>query len=144
MDELIAAYPQVQGLNAIYHGVTGMIDVDEYPFRGSIIVPKGDTAVITFTVYDENGFPFDVSDADAVEFIVSLDEFSPILFRRSIANGGVSVDGSKITISLSSAHSRIPNSVKNYFELLVVMSPSERRTVAAGLYRAPSTVLGLV
>lgn len=144
MADHIAAYVDVQTLNAIYADVTDMnIDIDEYPMRGTIIVPKGDAAKITFDVYDEDGNAFDLSTAVDIEFALSIDKSSPIFMRKKLSTGGITSSGNSFTVRLTMADSKLPMHVRNYFEVAVQYNATQRRTVAAGLYRAPDTILGL-
>lgn len=144
MSDLVAAFVDVQYLNAIFPNVADMnIDVDEYPYRGTIIVPKGDTARLRFDVYDQDGNPFDVSTAIEIQFVVAIDQYSPPIISRSLTTSGIEVDGNEITVTLFSSQSRVPTFVSNYYELAVQISTTRRRTVAAGVYRAPPTILGL-
>lgn len=140
----IAAYVDYQQLDALYAEDNNMnIDVDEYPYRGLIIVPRGDSARVKFSVYDEDGNPFDVSAALDIEFIVAADTSSPVIYTRKLSSGSITASGNTLTVLISSALSKLPMNNKNYFELAVQLTDTQRRTVASGVYRAPDTVLGL-
>lgn len=140
----IAAYVDYQQLDALYAEDNKMnIDIDEYPYRGLIIVPRGDSARVKFSVYDEDGNPFDVSTALEIEFIVAADTTSPVIYTRKLSGGAITASGNTLTVLISSALSKLPMNNKNYFELAVQLTDTQRRTVASGVYRAPDTVLGL-
>ena len=144
MADLIAAYVNTQQLDAIYQEFSDVnIDIDEYPMRGTIIVPKGDAARVRFSVYDEDGDAFDLSTAVDVEFAVSIDQSSPIFLSKKLSTGGITVSGNTFTVTITSANSKLPMHVRNYFEAAVQLTSTQRRTVAAGVYRAPDTILGL-
>lgn len=96
-----------------------------------------------FSVYDEDGNPFDVSTALEIEFIVAADTSSPVIYTRKLSSGTIGVSGNTLTVFISSALSKLPMNNKNYFELAVQLTDTQRRTVASGVYRAPDTVLGL-
>lgn len=140
----IAAYVEYQQLDALYAYENDMnIDIDEYPYRGLIIVPRGDSAMVRFSVYDEDGNPFDVSAALEIEFIVAADISSPVIYTRNLSGGAITASGNTLTVFISSALSKLPINTKNYFELAVQLTDTQRRTVASGVYRAPDTVMGL-
>ena len=144
MADLIAAYVNTQQLDAIYQEFSDVnIDIDEYPMRGMIIVPKGDAARVRFSVYDEDGAAFDLSSAVDIEFAVSINQSSPIFLSKKLSTGGITVSGNTFTVTITSANSKLPMHVRNYFEAAVQLTSTQRRTVAAGVYRAPDTVLGL-
>lgn len=140
----IAVYVEYQQLDALYAEDNNMnIDIDEYPYRGLIIVPRGDSARVRFSVYDEDGNPFDVSAAIEIEFIVAADTSSPVIYTRKLSGGAITASGNTLTVFISSDLSKLPMNNKNYFELAVQLTSTQRRTVASGVYRATDTVLGL-
>lgn len=144
MADLIAAYVNTQQLDATYQRFSDVnIDIDEYPMRGMIIVPKGDAARVRFSIYDEDGAAFDLSTAVDIEFAVSIDQSSPIFLSKKLSTGGITVSGNTFTVTITSANSKLPMHVRNYFEAAVQLTSTQRRTVAAGVYRAPDTILGL-
>ena len=138
----IAVFIDKQRLTAFFPDEAGMnIDIDEYPYRGTIIMPKGDTGQIVFSVYDENGSAVDVSSAVEVTFAVATDKATPPFINRTLTNGGITVSGNEVTVQLFAIHTYRPMYVKNYFELNIQMTSSRRRTAAAGIYRAPDTIV---
>jgi hypothetical protein len=85
---------------------------------GPIRLYRRNDLVIEFEILDKAGDPYDVTDADRIEFVVMWN--NQVLFMKDLNDGVVIVDGpaGHVDVSVSSVDSDISAGVYR-FELLV-------------------------
>ncbi len=110
---------------------------------GSLCVPRGDDALVVFSIYDTDGDEFDLTGASEIVFAVSDDKQGQVRIVKRLTEGDIqiSTNGYQLSFTLTDEDSVLPVNRTNYYEVQVTTSGGLKRTVSAGVYRAEKTII---
>lgn len=110
---------------------------------GSICGPRGDDVSVIFSVFDTDGDEFDLTGATEIVFLVADEQLGNIRFVKRLTEGDIQIGGTlyqfMVTITDDDTSSLVR--VNNYYEVQVTTSSGLKKTVSAGVFKAPDTMI---
>lgn len=111
--------------------------------RGNICAPKGDDALIVFSIYDTDGDEFDLTGAAEIVFMVADEYDGEVRFVKRLTDAQIqiSTNGYQFAVTVTDEDTADLIRVNNYYEVQVTTSAGLKKTVSAGNFEATNTMI---
>ncbi len=138
--EISAVWPRMDGS---YCMCVGKCSCQGCISPGSICGPRGDDVSVIFSVFDTDGDEFDLTGATEIVFLVADEHLGNIRFVKRLTEGDIQIGGTlyqfMVTITDEDTASLVRSS--NYYEVQVTTSSELKKTVSAGVFKSPETMI---
>lgn len=117
--------------------------------RASLSIPKGDTGVVKFSLFDRNGQEFDNDDVTSATFYVAEGQWhggsvyagGDVLFSLDLTSGITrDADLYSLIVTVPASETAQIQNIHNYYELVIGLAGGVEHTVSSGLLLSNRTL----